>query len=187
MPRPVRRSGFTLAEVLVAIGLIAVLAAVMVPTIKGRFDDSYENALIGEMSSLANAIGAYRQDVGKYPVSLDYLTALPAAATDRCGAALTALERAKWHGPYVTTSIPAGIGSFVFASKDTIALPLVAVSTGLAVQVFGPDTATAVSMDLKVDGQANKSAGSIVWSTVTAGRNTDAHVAWVVPYRSGAC
>ena len=188
MPRaPRARRGFTLVEVLVAVTMIAVLAAVMVPTVRGRLQDSYENALISEMSGMANAIAAYRQDVGKYPVSLDYLTALPANASDRCGASLTALERAKWHGPYLTTSVVPSATGFLFASKDTVIVPLASASNGLAVQVFGPDTATAVSLDLKVDGIPSAAAGTILWTPVASGANAGAHVSWIVPARPGAC
>ena len=71
MLRP--RRAFTLAEVLVSVAIVAILAAVLVPTMRGKMQDSYENAIISEFNNIESAVAAYRQDVGKYPADIDYL------------------------------------------------------------------------------------------------------------------
>src|SRR4029077_6340677 len=90
------KRGFTLAEVMVAIALIAILAAVMIPTIRGRMQDAYEDAIVEAFTNLTAAVQAYRQDVGKYPPALDYLSALRVSPVDRCGVTLSASAQANW-------------------------------------------------------------------------------------------
>ena len=179
------RRGFTLAEVLVAFALIAILAAVMLPTVRGRLQDGYENALVQEMTSLATAITAYRQDVGKYPRQLDYLTALPTGATDFCGRALTPADSVKWRGPYVSRIIT-NAAVYVVAQKDSVQ-DLLARPVGnnaiIQIVISGADTATAHDVDLKIDGTVSKTAGSLLW--VVNGAATT--MSYAIPTRPNAC
>ena len=117
MPR--MRRGFTLAEIMVAMALIAVLAAVLIPTVRGRLQDSYEDALVEEYANLASAIQAYRQDVGKYPPRLDYLSALPASPVDRCNVALSSA------GPRCCDSSPSSCRAISAYCRGKVALPAV--------------------------------------------------------------
>jgi general secretion pathway protein G len=179
------RRGFTLAEVLVAFALIAVLAAVMLPTVRGRLQDGYENALVQELSSLASAITAYRQDVGKYPRQLDYLSALPSGATDFCGRALLPSDSVKWRGPYVSRIIT-NAAVYVVAQKDSVQDLLTRPVTNDAViqiVIAGADTATAHDVDLKIDGTVNRVAGTLQW----AANGTSTTMTYALPTRSGAC
>ncbi|MGH7619579.1 MAG: type II secretion system protein [Gemmatimonadaceae bacterium] len=180
------RRGFTLAEVLVAFTLIAVLAAVVVPTVRGRLQDGYEDALVQEYTSLASAITAYRQDLGKYPPQLDYLTALPAAPTDFCGRALTAADAAKWRGPYVSRIITTS-PNYVVAQGDSVQDLLTRPGGNNAViqvVIIGADTTTAHNIDLKVDGATNRTAGTLQWST-TGGGGTS--MTYSIPTRPSGC
>ncbi len=182
------QQGFTLAEVLVAFVLIGVLAAVIVPTVRGRLQSGYESAIISEFTNLSSAITAYRQDVGKYPPSLDYLSALRTPTPlDRCGIALSANAIASWRGPYTTRTIPivGGGGGYMFASKDTIA-DLMSVSTapvGFSITLKGPDTLTAHNVDLQVDGVANATAGNLQWTV----NGADVWINYIIATKSGAC
>lgn len=182
-PKRARR-GFTLAEVVVAVGIVAVLAAVTVPTIRGRLQDSYENALISEFDNLSSAVVAYRQDVGKYPPTLDYLSQLPTTPTDRCSNNLTATQKANWRGPYVTRNIRA-TAYYVVAQKDSVQTTLVTNGSpiGIYIELFGPDLQTAQNIDLKVDGVINKTNGTVIWDA----NGGDYYIHYVIPTKSGAC
>lgn len=183
------RRAFTLAEVLVAFALVAVLAAVLVPTIRGRMQDSYEDALIAEFDNIASAVTAYRQDVGHYPPDIDYLFQLRASPTDRCGVPLSATAKSNWRGPYITRDVTSSALAYVFAQKDTVwdSLYVSGSPTGIYIKVNGPDTLTAHNVDVKVDGVANATAGGLQWSTNTAGVNTDAIITYIIPTKSGGC
>lgn len=182
--RSLARSGFTLAEVLVALTLIAILSSVIVPAVRGRLQDAYESAIVAEFDNLSSAIAAYRQDVGKYPPALDYLTALRAPIVDRCGVALTAAAQANYRGPYVTREILNLVG-YVFQQKDTVndVITAVASPVGLGITMVGPDTMTAHNVDLRVDGFANKTLGGLQW----AATGSDVAITFVIPTKSGAC
>lgn len=179
------RRGFTLAEVLVAFALIAVLAAVILPTVRGRLQDGYENALVQELTSLASAVTAYRQDVGKYPRQLDYLTALPAGATDFCGRALMPADSVKWHGPYVSRIITTA-AAYVVVQKDSVqdllARP-VGNNTIIQIVINGADTVTAHDVDVKIDGTVNQAAGTLQW----ASNGTSTTMSYSIPTRANGC
>jgi prepilin-type N-terminal cleavage/methylation domain-containing protein len=178
------RAAFTLAEVLVALTLIAVLSVVIVPTVSGRLQSAYENSIVAEFDNLASAIAAYRQDVGKYPPALDYLTALRTTPLDRCGVQLSAAAKANYRGPYVTREILNSVG-YLLASKDTVndAITTKSSPVGLGITILGPDTLTSHNIDVQIDGFANKTLGAVQW----ASNGTDQALTFIIPTASGAC
>ncbi|HEY4217824.1 MAG TPA: type II secretion system protein [Gemmatimonadaceae bacterium] len=177
-----RRSGFTLAEVLVAFALIAILTAVIVPTVSGRMQSAYENSIVAEFDNLSSGIAAYRQDVGKYPPSLDYLTALPTTPKDRCGVNLSTSAKANYRGPYVTREITT---TYVFASKDTVNATITTKSSpvGIGITMLGPDTRTVDDVDVMIDGFVNQTSGAVQWAIT----GSDNALTYIIPTMSGAC
>lgn len=87
--RSINRSqrGFTLIEILVVVVILAVLAAVVVPNVLGRVDDSKYSVAITTVQSLSDNIDSYRLDTGKYPEELNALVKNPGVP--------------KWNGPYI--------------------------------------------------------------------------------------
>lgn len=81
------KRGFTLIEILVVVVILAVLAAVIVPNVLGRVDDSKNSVAITTVQSLTDNIESYRLDTGKYPDELDALMKNPGVP--------------KWNGPYI--------------------------------------------------------------------------------------
>lgn len=155
-----QRRAFTLVEVVVSVLLVAALAAVTIPTIRARMEDGYEDALAGEFSTLQSALIAYRQDVGKYPPTLDYLTALPATPKDFCGTNLSAQAIANWRGPYVSRIIPANFTSYGVNQNDAVVYrigPLSGIigdanSTFIYVEIDGAYDDAVANLDFRFDG-----------------------------------
>jgi prepilin-type N-terminal cleavage/methylation domain-containing protein len=176
-----RRRGFTLPEVLTSIALVAVLASVVAPTVRGRMEDGYQDAVIQEFQSLSSAITAYRQDVGHYPPSLDYLSALPPNPRDFCGHALGPDNIARWNGPYTSRTITA---TYVIGQRDAVQNALLRpTAASIGVQIAGADTATARNVDFKIDGVNSATGGTLRYTAV----NGIASMMYVVPTRPGAC
>lgn len=161
--------------------LVAVLASVVVPTVRGRMEDGYENAVVQEFQSLSSAVTAYRQDVGHYPPSLDYLSALPASPRDFCAHALAATDIAKWNGPYTSRTITA---TYIIGQRDAVQNTLQRpVTTAIGVQISGADTSTARSVDYKIDGINSATAGTLRYTS----SNGTTVMTYVIPTRAGAC
>ncbi|MBP7934786.1 MAG: type II secretion system major pseudopilin GspG [Phycisphaerae bacterium] len=88
-----RRQGFTLLEVLLVVGIIALLAAFVVPSFMGT-QQSAENdiakAMVDDGSQLATQLELFRMHMGKYPEELKELVEKPEGD-----------DASKWHGPYI--------------------------------------------------------------------------------------
>jgi general secretion pathway protein G len=83
--------GYTLMEMLVVVGVIALLVAVLTPALMGQMARAKAKAAHLQMQTLSSAIEAYRADVGRPPSVEQGLKAL-----------VVAPERADgWLGPYL--------------------------------------------------------------------------------------
>lgn len=89
-----RRGGFTLLEILVVVGIIALLAAFVVPNFIGvqkKQQIELAQAAVGSSGPIASAIDVFQLDMGRYPESLEELTKKPDDEE----------EAKKWNGPYL--------------------------------------------------------------------------------------
>jgi prepilin-type N-terminal cleavage/methylation domain-containing protein len=193
-PKAARTRGFTLVEVLVTVFLIGTLAAVVVPTVRGRLREGYSSALILEFDNLAAAISAYRQNVGEYPPQLDYLNALPtgSAAVDLCGNALSTNQKNNYRGPYIARPITA---DYKFGSSDALVNDALTVVRGgatysggpsadfLQVLVDGVDSLTAKDLDTRIDGVTDQNFGTIKW----AAQGFLTGIRYQIQIKPGAC
>jgi len=68
-----KRSGFTLIELMVVLAIIATLLTIAVPRYYSSLDKSKEAVLKENLYQLRDAIGKYYADRGKYPESLQAL------------------------------------------------------------------------------------------------------------------
>ena len=96
--REYRRSAFTLLEVLLVVGILALLAAFVVPNLIQVGDEAkigLAESAIGRNGPIAGAIKKYRFDLGVYPDTDEGLAALferPRSIDD---------DDPRWKGPYL--------------------------------------------------------------------------------------
>lgn len=107
--------GFTLAEVLVTLSIIAIMAAVLLPALNSQIGKGDAGRVASDLTNIQTGAQAFLSDVHRYPASLTHLTTqITTANTDLLGAAYPSTLAAKWKGPYVQKDAisPSGIGTF---------------------------------------------------------------------------
>jgi general secretion pathway protein G len=124
------RRGFTLAEVLVTITLIAVLASVVVPTILGQVRKGDPARLGSDLQAIRGASEQFMTDVHKVPATIGQLsnpitaTELPLSGTAL--ATYSSTEIGRWHGPYLSkdgvSTLSTGFGLSMNTAFDTVSL-----------------------------------------------------------------
>jgi prepilin-type N-terminal cleavage/methylation domain-containing protein len=62
-----REKGFTLIEIIVVLGVIAILAAVLTPTVMTFLADARRGRAEGDANKIAGALGQLMKDTGQYP------------------------------------------------------------------------------------------------------------------------
>jgi prepilin-type N-terminal cleavage/methylation domain-containing protein len=101
-----RFAGFTLAEILVALALIALLAAVLLPTVAGQILKGDAARVQQDVEAVRSGVDQFLADVHRYPGKYSDLstkiTTTTSTHTDINGAAYTSGLVNKWGGPYVT-------------------------------------------------------------------------------------
>ncbi len=85
------RRGFTLLEMLIVLGIIALLAAVAAPNLMKVFGKSSIPVTKQQISNTVTALAQFRLDVGRYPTTDEGLAALQEGK---------GIER--WSGPYLS-------------------------------------------------------------------------------------
>ncbi|XHS80033.1 type II secretion system major pseudopilin GspG [Burkholderiaceae bacterium UC74_6] len=100
-----RNSGFTLIELLVVLVIIGMLAALIVPNVMDRLDDSRVTTAKSDVASLMQALKLYKLDNQRYPTAeqgLDALVHKPSAGPAAPGwrPYLDKLPNDPWNNPY---------------------------------------------------------------------------------------
>jgi general secretion pathway protein G len=93
--RHTRRGGFTLLEVLLVVGILALLAAFVVPNIMQIGDeanDKLAEAAVGRNGTISSALKKFRFDLSTYPEDLSALYERPSDIDD---------DDKRWKGPYL--------------------------------------------------------------------------------------
>jgi general secretion pathway protein G len=86
-----KESGFTLLELLVVLGIIAMLAGIVGPQVMKHLGESKVKAAKVQIEELAATLDMYKLDLGRYPSTEQGLQAL-----------IEAPDNAKqWSGPYL--------------------------------------------------------------------------------------
>jgi general secretion pathway protein G len=89
--QPAPNDGFTLLELLVVLGIIALLAALVAPSVVRYMSDARSDAANAQLKNVESAIELYYLDTGSYPPSDTGLSALVEAPANV----------KNWRGPYL--------------------------------------------------------------------------------------
>ncbi len=92
-----KRSGFTLLELVVVIIVLGLLVALVAPQVFGRVGEARDVAAKTQMSLIGTALDNYRLDNGSYPTSGQGLKALRERP---------ATGAVNWRGPYLRKDVP---------------------------------------------------------------------------------
>lgn len=170
-PRRRASRGFTLAEILITLFILGILAAVLYPTVAGQLRSGQSAALGNQLDNLRQAISNYRQNVLHFPNTLSQLTTAPTGADlDACGTAIGA-QSALWRGPYITQVISGNmpVGDALAINALTRIPPAGVGAPGLLqIRVAAVDSAIAVDLERQFDGNSNFATGTIQWTTLGA-------------------
>lgn len=158
--------GFTLVEILTALAIASVLAAMIVPTLLSSFRTTKTTRMAEDLTSIAQGIREFEKHVGVFPIDLDELTTKPVFNTDKnsCGALLTQAQIDKWRGPYLPKSAP-------FIEEEDTIFDVIKRKNGstknpdvLQLSIRQPPASTALRLDSLFDGDGSLTAGTITWN-----------------------
>jgi prepilin-type N-terminal cleavage/methylation domain-containing protein len=177
-----RRAGFTLPEVLVTVAIVAILAAVVVPTVTNQIGKGDDANLTSNVSSMRTGITAFVSDVRKFPSRVQHLLVKPAAGDSALDGPYGALAVNRWRGPYQTGSLQPVVLS---AAADSVLIGhayvldvfkdtgFVAPRGYIGVTLSSvASNATALKIDSLIDGATGQLQGNLQW-TLTAGVPTN--------------
>ena len=164
-----RMRGMTLPEILVGLAIMALLAAVVLPTVAGQILKGDATRVIEDLEAVRSGVEQFVADVHRYPGRYSDLSkAITTSNTDVLGSTYSAGLVSKWKGPYVTkdtvsAAVPTGFGGTVanpFAQFQNTNLVqyLTIVVTGIS----GPDFD---KIDERFDGVINRTAGQLRWNS----------------------
>ena len=107
-----KKRGFSLPEILVAVAIMAVVAAVVIPSIGSQLTKGDTARLTTDLINVKAGIEQFLADVRRYPSSMTQLQVKPGAlvAADtgiNATGMYAASQVARWKGPYLTKDVTA--------------------------------------------------------------------------------
>lgn len=165
-----RKNGFTLPEVLVTVAIVAVLAAVVVPTVTSQIGKGDDANFQSSVSNVRTGITAFVSDTRRFPRRLSHLYNPITGLNDLTGNAY-GNTATRWKGPYASGSMLSGDSvalSLAFLQDSLIDSNLVAGTSGYVVaSLLGVTSAAAVArLDTLIDGGTGADAGILQWPAV---------------------
>lgn len=168
--RRTKPSGFTLPEVLVTVAIVAVLAAIVVPTVTSQISKGDEANFQTGTTNIRTGITAFVSDTRRWPGRVSDLYNAPIATDlDLFGVAYGAQTVGRWKGPYVsgamqaTDSLNVALAHVHNALIDST-LANAGTSGYVIASLSGVTTqAAAARLDTLIDGGTGFDAGVLQW------------------------
>ncbi len=166
------RRGFTLIEILAALTITIILAAVILPAVVGNVRRSTATAVTSTLSAVVDGLSRYKGDVRRYPAQIRWLSdPTVGTPTDICGTTIPGTLLTRWGGPYLqqqvtTAGIPAGDATVLNAVTRA---NVTGILSDLVITVVGVDQDNAARIEGEFDGNADFNAGTIRWASGGAG------------------
>lgn len=178
--------GFTLVEVVVALAVILILAAVALPNVVGYMDQKRVESAATQLALVRDALyntasgaTAFRQRVTSNAGRLSQLSSAIVAndanyatgSDDSCGTTFTTTQRNNWltYGPFVNFVIDRdhGMATPIGTAVDSLTRVPNSASAGRLRLNFvnSVDSVDAAMLDNEMDGGDGMSAGSVQWLT----------------------
>jgi prepilin-type N-terminal cleavage/methylation domain-containing protein len=179
-----KKRGFSLAEILVAVAIMAVVAAVVIPSIGGQLNKGDTARVSSDLVNVRSAVEQFLADVRRYPSAMASLQTKPLAATVgdtgiNATGQYSASQVARWKGPYMVKDFsvsgvaPTGYGVqmvVLFRVCDNTTNTLTSCSTPaatgryLTIAIPGLSQSEAQDIDNAMD-DGNLNTGQIRWIT----------------------
>lgn len=171
MTRQRNRTGFSLIEILAALAIAVVVAALVAPGIAASLDRARISRGLDSLEAVRDAVLAFEDDVREYPGTVSQLVdALGGGDTDICGNTYTGGERNRWAGPYLDRLLPAsGLPVGVGTVADAFVLYVQGGDVDwLAIETDSVEEADALELDDQVDDGDGLAAGTLQWTVPDA-------------------
>ena len=178
------RRAFTVLEIVVAVFILALMSAAIIPALMGRIRDAQSSALSQTLFSLSLAIFEYRKAVSVNPEQLIQLAAKPSATdNDACSNDITAANVNNWRGPYVSRELLSGGIGIGDAKISNILARQAAAPTTLFIDVEFVDAQAAIDIDRAYDGQTDTpTTGTVRYQTAALVRSSPAFTTPAITY-----
>jgi general secretion pathway protein G len=163
-----RKIGFTLAEILVALALIALLAAVLLPTVAGQILKGDAGRVMQDLDAVRSGIDQFLADIHRYPLkysSLAKAIVIPADSDITPNPYTTGLTN-KWAGPYVTKDTVSSVVQTGYGGSIMNRFQKVVNTNGVnyvTILIAGISEADFNRIDLQVDGTVGATSGLLRW------------------------
>lgn len=101
--------GFTLAEVLVTIAIIAIMAAVLLPALNNQLSKGDTSRISSDLVNIQSGLQAFVSDIRGYPSAPSQLVTT-LSGTDINGTTFATSAISAWRGPYVSRDVLSNTG-----------------------------------------------------------------------------
>lgn len=162
-----RRYGFSLAEILVALAILAALAAVIIPAVAGQISKSDATRTIQDMTSIRTGIEQFVADVHRYPGKVSHLAnQISITQMDVNNALYPQPLVNRWKGPYLgRDTLPGGYqtGFGGLVSDSLVKLTFQAGVNYATVVIAGITQTDFNRIDVEIDGTVGATTGMLRW------------------------